>query len=333
MNTDTQTRLMDAFQRRVNYLRISITDRCNLRCRYCAPSRPERVEKDRLLTLEEIYRLVEIGVSLGISKVRLTGGEPLCRKGVVGLVRKLARTEGLQDISLTTNGTRITEVGKALLEAGLKRINISLDTLDSEKFRCMAGVDGFGAVWDGIMAASKWGFKPVKINTVVMKGFNDGEIEAIAELAIRYPFQVRFIEYMPIGTDPLTAHRHFLPIAEIEQRLRRMGDLTPVTGTALDGPARRYRMAGARGEIGLIGSMSSHFCRSCNRIRLTAGGQLRPCLLADDQVDLIGPMRQGATDGELAALFLHALAQKGAEHRMGFTEGHAVNTKMVSIGG
>lgn len=326
-------RLEDDFQRRVNYLRISVTDRCNLRCRYCAPMRPARVEKKELLTLEEIYRLATIGIGLGITKVRLTGGEPLLRRGMVDLVRRLVHTPGLTDVSLTTNGTLLGRMGPELRKAGLRRINISLDTLDRQKFRRMTGLDLFATVWAGIEKAAELRLSPVKINMVVMKGFNDDEIEAMADLSRHYPFHIRFIEYMPIGTDPQTASRYFVPAADIERRLGAMGQLAPVARSRCDGPARRFRFDGAPGEIGLINSMSSHFCSTCNRLRLTATGHLRPCLLADDQVDVITPLRQGATDGQLAALMVQTLRRKKDEHHLSFTDNAGLMTKMVSIGG
>jgi cyclic pyranopterin phosphate synthase len=317
----------------VTYLRISITDRCNLHCRYCAPFRAPPLPRQQLLTLEELVRLVRIGIGIGISKVRLTGGEPLLRRGVVDLVQRLRHLPGLQDLALTTNGTRLPELAPRLRSAGLKRINISLDTLDRDRFQRLTGVDGFVDAWAGVMAAIDCGFDPVKINTVVMKGVNDDELEGIAALALRFPVHVRFIEYMPIGTEPLDAQRYFFPIDEVERRLRRLGELVPIAPRPGDGPARRLRPAGAAGEIGLIGSMSSHFCRTCNRLRLTAAGRLRPCLLADGELDVITTLRRGASDQEIAALFRQALAGKAAEHQLSFRGGQTLHTRMVSIGG
>ncbi|MBL0715317.1 MAG: GTP 3',8-cyclase MoaA [Desulfosarcina sp.] len=333
MNRSTFHDLKDNLQRAVTYLRISVTDRCNLRCRYCAPSRPARVAKEHLLTLEELYRIVRIGVGLGITKVRLTGGEPLLRHGIVNFLDQLGRIPALADISLTTNGTLVDRLGGRLKQAGLHRINISLDTMDRDRFKRMTGLDLFPTVWKGIMAAVELGFAPLKINTVVMKGFNDDEIERMAALSLRYPLHVRFIEYMPIGTDPVAAHRYFIPMAQIQDRLNRLGTLVPVPHGRHDGPARRYRFKGAPGEIGLIGSMSSPFCSTCNRIRLTATGHLRPCLLADDQVDVITPLRQGATDRQLVALMVQTLALKKGEHQLSFARNKGLRTKMVSIGG
>ncbi len=325
--------MIDTFSRQVNYLRISVTDRCNLRCRYCAPSMPPPMISDELLTLDEIDRLVRIGVGLGIRKIRFTGGEPLCRKGLCGLIQQVRAESGVDDISLTTNGTMLAKQAGALKQAGLRRINLSLDTLERDRFHLLTGVDRFDDVWNGIVSASRMGFHPIKINTVVMKGFNDDEIERLAELSMRFPFHIRFIEYMPLGTDPQVARQHFVSIAEIRRRLDRLGQLVPIARSKTDGPARRYRFEGAPGEIGLIGSMTSHFCGSCNRLRLTADGFLRPCLLADEQVDLKTSMRAGASDMHLSSLFIRTIQKKKGEHRMSFSGSRRLQTKMVSIGG
>lgn len=333
MITNYRNRLVDSFQRSVSYLRISVTDRCNLHCRYCAPFNPLHLDREQMLSLEEIYRLAHIGTQLGITKIRLTGGEPLVRHGIIDFIERLSNLPGLQDLGLTTNGTLLAEKCVALKKAGLNRINISLDTLQRDKFRELTGADLFQQVWSGIMASAELGFQPLKINTVMMKGFNDNELEDIAALSLRYPFHIRFIEYMPIGTDPLAAERHFMSIADLEARLGRMGHLIPITAQDHDGPAQRFRFEGAPGEIGLIGSMSAHFCRTCNRLRLTAAGQLRPCLLSDDQVDIITPLRQGASDKDLEAIFIQAVASKRGEHRLTFGRDQILQTKMVSIGG
>ncbi len=333
MNPFIDNILTDSCQRRVNYLRISVTDRCNLRCRYCAPLIPKQIRKNELLTFEEMYRVVETAVACGITKVRLTGGEPLCRRGVIDFIRRLRDLPELTDISMTSNGTMVAAHAARLKEAGLNRINISLDTLDRDKFRWLTGADRFSEVWEGIEAASESGFDPVKINTVVMKGFNDDEIEQMAGLAVRFPFHVRFIEYMPIGIDPSDARSSFLPVSEVEAKIRRLGKLTPVSGPAASGPAVQYRIGEGKGEVGLIGSMSSHFCSSCNRLRLTATGYLRPCLLSDDQVNVIKPIRRGITDSEIKALILETLSKKGKEHLLSFTGGPSLQSCMGSIGG
>lgn len=333
MTTSDQPPLVDAFQRRVTYMRVAVTDRCNLRCRYCMTHETTWLPKGEILTLEEIHRMVGIAVGMGITKVRLTGGEPLSRKGIMGLIERLSRMQELEDLSLTTNGTLLAAKADALRQAGLRRINISLDTMDSAAYRQLTGVDLFDQVWQGIMAAAAAGLNPVKINTVVMRGCNEDQIEVLADLSRHHPFHVRFIEYMPIGIEPLAARDRFVPMAQIEARLRRMGPLNPIANGRADGPALRFRFDGAPGEIGLIGSMSAHFCSRCNRIRLTADGHLRACLLAEDQVNVITALRRGADDEEIAALFAEALAHKKGEHHLSFACAGGLRTKMVNIGG
>lgn len=333
MISKKQTQLTDRFNRQVNYLRISVTDRCNLRCRYCAPSMPKPVERHNQLRFSEMRRLARISKGIGITKVRLTGGEPLCRKGVVAFIEELSRVQGLQDISLTTNGTLLAKKARRLKDAGLNRINISLDTLDRRKYHQLTGADLLNTVWNGIEAAASIGFDPIKINVVVMKGFNDTEIEKMARLTLTYPFHIRFIEYMPIGTDPVQSGSYFLPAAKIRKRIEQTAPLMPVSRTAMDGPAERYRFVDAPGEIGLITAMSAHFCGTCNRLRLTANGQLRPCLLSDETVDILTPLRENACDESLAALFWQAIRKKQNRHHMNFTRDRMLQTKMVSIGG
>ncbi len=326
-------RLVDGFSRNISYLRLSVTDRCNLRCRYCAPLLPKPMDTDRLLTLSEMNRLAGIAVNLGIRKVRLTGGEPLCRKGVTRLITGLAAMPQVEDISMTTNGTQLAQGAQQLRDAGLNRINISLDTLDRIKYRELTGFDKFDTVWQGVMKAAQVGLGPIKLNVVVMKGVNDDELASMAELSMRYPFHIRFIEYMPIGTDPQQAGNYFLPVTEIRRRLGRIAPLVPVERSQKDGPALRFRFAGAPGEIGLIGSMSAHFCDACNRLRLTADGRLRACLLAEETVDVRTPMRNGASDQALAARMIQAVRHKKEKHGMDFTRNKVLQTQMVSIGG
>jgi cyclic pyranopterin phosphate synthase len=330
---NSQNHLVDAFQRPVNYLRVSVTDRCNLRCRYCMTSHTHWLPKGAILTLEEIERLVRIGVGLGITKVRLTGGEPLCRKGIVDLIARLSQHAGLQDLTLTTNGTLLAQKAQALKAAGLRRINISLDTMDAAGFQRITGLDLLDTVWKGITEAAAVGFNPVKINCVVMRGSNEDQIVPLAELTRRHPFHVRFIEYMPIAVDPHTAQRRFVPMADVQQRLEQLGSLIPLSSQNGDGPARRFRFEDAPGEVGFINSMSEHFCSRCNRIRLTADGHLRPCLLADEQVSVMDALRGGAGDEAIAALFARALAMKKGEHHLSFGGNCRLRTQMTDIGG
>jgi GTP 3',8-cyclase len=326
--------LMDPCNRRLNYLRISITDRCNLRCQYCSPGHQIPIlSHEDILSYEEILRLVKIAVQLGISKVRITGGEPLVRKGLHGFIQALHQVDGICDISLTTNGVLLKENVDALVAAGLHRINISLDTLDPEKFKEITGVDAFDRVWEGIQKAYQAGLSPIKINTVALRHFNDNALEEIARLSFTYPFHFRFIEYMPIGMSQQgTTDNLYTP--EIKQILAdRIGELIPVEHQVIDGPAERFRFTGAAGEVGFISAMSHHFCATCNRLRLTASGQLRSCLLSDHQEDLKTPLRSGASDAALSAVFLKAARMKGIRH--GLTAGMEVRVsgQMSSIGG
>ncbi len=327
------TKLIDGFNRRLNYLRISITDRCNLQCIYCASKdfAPYLPHKE-ILRYEEILRLVRIGVSLGISKVRITGGEPLIRKGVYGFLNELTKIKELSDVSLTTNGILLKDNIEKIKSAGIKRINISMDTLNRQKFKKITGHDLFHHVWEGIELAQKMDFNPIKLNAVALRGINDDELADIAGLSYSYPFHVRFIEYMPIGIPRLNIS-HNLLIPEIKKRLSASGKLIPVEKGINDGPAERYKFEGAKGEIGFISPLSHHFCNKCNRLRLTASGQLRPCLLSDYQEDFKGALRKGCLDNELCDIFLSAAFHKPLEHNLVGNKPTMVSGRMSSIGG
>lgn len=326
--------LIDPFNRNLTYLRVSITDRCNLRCMYCMPSREliPRLAHTQVLRYEEILRIIRIGVQLGITKIRVTGGEPLVRKGVYEFLSELGKIEGLTDISLTTNGVLLKDHLAQIRDAGIKRLNISLDTLDREKFIRITGHDAFAQVWEGIEAAHRMGFAPIKFNTVAMKGINDDELTDIARLSFTYPFHIRFIEYMPIGDHHLDRSIRLLA-PEILAKISPLGDLTQIRREQDDGPAERYRFKGAQGEIGIIQPLSNHFCHLCNRLRLTASGQLRPCLLSDRQEDLKGPIRKGCLDGDIVKVFLEAVRFKPMEHRVDDVQHDEVRDAMSSIGG
>ena len=327
------TELVDKYNRHLNYLRISITDRCNLRCLYCAPGGlVPKLAHEGILRYEEILRIVRLGVSLGISKVRLTGGEPLMRQGVYEFLKELATIDGLSDISLTTNGVMLHENIEKIEAAGIKRINISLDTLKREKFKYITGYDFFDQVWAGIEKAYAHGFDPIKLNVVALKGYNDDEFVDLAKLSMTYPFHIRFIEYMPIGNAQMKSSDYILA-DDIREHLSSLGDLIPVTRKHMDGPAQRYRIKGARGEIGFIQAMSQHFCHTCNRLRLTANGQLRPCLLSDKQLDIRGPLRSGCSDDELKAVFFRAVQYKHASHHFAPGSPFRVHDPMSGIGG
>ena len=326
-------KLIDPYNRHLNYLRISITDRCNLKCIYCVPrDLIPRLSHDEILTYEEILRLVRVGVKLGISKIRITGGEPLVRKGVYDFLSELSRIDGLADLSLTTNGVALKDNLEKIKSAGIKRINISLDTLKQEKFARITGMNLFDQVWQGIEGAREMAFHPIKINIVALNGVNDDELIDMAQLSFDHPFHIRFIEYMPIGESQM-GNGPLLLAPEIKKRISVLGNLIPVRNTTSDGPAQRYRFDGALGEIGFIHALSHHFCDRCNRLRLTARGQLRPCLLSDHHEDIRGPLRSGCSDDQLAEIFFKAVSHKPSDHNLAVQNPTRVCGQMYSIGG
>jgi cyclic pyranopterin phosphate synthase len=333
MRLNTFPPLVDREKRHLNYLRISITDRCNLRCLYCVPEgRIPKLDHDDILSYEEILRLVEIGIALGIRKVRITGGEPLVRKGAVDFLARLKRIRELEDVSLTTNGVLLETFGQRIFDAGVRRINVSLDTLNRGKYAHITGYDHFDRVWKGIRKALDIGFAPIKINVVAMRGINDDEIIQFGKLARIYPFHVRFIEYMPIGNSRATTRDQLLT-PEIQHRITALGTLTPVEPDQHDGPARRFKLAGSAGEIGFISALSHHFCHRCNRLRLTADGKLRACLLSDHHDDLRQALRNGASDQALADIFRLSVKKKAARHPLDGNGQKCINSQMQGIGG
>jgi len=326
--------LFDPYQRTINYLRISVTDRCNLRCRYCMPEKGlPLTPHDEILTYEEILRIVRIFAAEGISKVRLTGGEPLVRKGIVHFVSRLSEIEEIKDLSLTTNGLLLKDFAADLKRAGLKRINISLDTLNRDKFLLITRRNGYERVWQGIEEAMKVSLSPIKINMVAMKGFNDDEIESFALLTLHHPLIVRYIEYMPSGSGEEWKDGNILTIPEIKKRLEEMGRLIPIPSDQWDGPARRFRLEGAMGEIGLIGPVSDHFCEACNRLRLTPDGKIRTCLFSDEEIDVKAFLRNGGSDEDLRNQLLVALKTKPERHHINTHQFKKCQRNMSAIGG
>lgn len=327
-------RLIDNFGRNISYLRLSLTCRCNYRCFYCRPSAGfSNVPREDILKYEEFYRLVRIAVKLGIKKVRLTGGEPLMRNGLMAFIPRLTSIPGLEDVSLTTNGAFLKKHLHEIYGAGIHRLNISMDTLRRDRYLKITGADCYDAVWEAIHLAEEMEFKPIKINMVAIQGVNDDELVEMAMLSTRKPYHIRFIEYMPIGVDCHEADTKIIPITRIKAQLEKVGKLIPIEKSSNDGPAVRYRFEGAPGEIGFIGSMTNHFCGTCNRLRLTADGMLRPCLLSNAQTDVKGPMRNGATDDELEAIFMHAVAGKPFQHMLADDHEGTVHGQMSMIGG
>jgi cyclic pyranopterin phosphate synthase len=331
--SNEDTVLVDSYNRRINYLRISLTDRCNLRCIYCMPPEGERKLRHKdILRYEEILRIARIAIKLGVTKIRITGGEPLVRKGVQEFIPMLASLHGLEDVSLTTNGVLLGENLEMLKSAGITRINVSLDSLKRLNFKYITRFDSFNKVWEGIEKARDMGFSPIKLNIVVMKGINDNEILDFGRLAIEQPFHIRFIECMPIGLQSNTSA--FISNAEIETLLvDRFGPLVAVSPGRNDGPAARFRFEGGKGEIGFISAISHSFCKTCNRLRLTAEGKLLPCLLSDGEVDLKGRLRKGCLDEEVIEVFLDAVKSKPQHHPLTLDNHLKVHRKMCAVGG
>ena len=292
-------RLIDSFGRVHNNLRISVTDRCNIRCVYCMPETPEFLPRNQLLSFEEIERFVRIAVPLGIDKIRLTGGEPLVRRDLPRLVEKLASIAGIKDIGLTTNGILLAPLAEALWHAGLRRINVSLDTMDAERFQQLTRRTGFEQVIEGILAAKAAGFHPVKVNAVAMKGCTEEDVIPLARFAREHGLELRFIEYMPLDNG-LWERDKVLLAAEILDRLtREIGPLVPSPDQDPRAPAIDYDYVDGGGRVGIIASVSRPFCMSCNRVRLTSDGKLRNCLFSLEETDIRGLLRGGASDQEI----------------------------------
>ena len=311
------TGLSDSFQRPINYLRVSVTDRCNLRCVYCMPSDGvSPLPHGDILSYEEIYTVVSAAAELGIEKVRLTGGEPLVRLGLSELVHMLTRIAAIDDISMTTNGLLLSRYAAELKEAGLRRINVSLDTLKQDRFEAITcRGDNLNTVLEGIEVARSVGLNPVKVNMVVMAGVNDDELLDFAVKTIDEGWHVRFIELMlPVGVS--TTVYQLVSADDMKKRLEPLGKLEPCLASVGNGPAKYFRFPGSSGTIGFITPVSEHFCFNCNRLRLTSDGKLLPCLLAEDEVSLRQPLRSGISLEELKKLIEKAVARKPLHHRL-----------------
>ncbi|MBI5445117.1 MAG: GTP 3',8-cyclase MoaA [Deltaproteobacteria bacterium] len=324
--------LQDRYSRRINYLRVSITDRCNLRCTYCMPAQGlDLLSHEDILSYEEILRVSRVAIGLGIEKIRITGGEPLVRRGVVDFIARVGALPGLKDLSLTTNGLLLADMAEELRRAGLRRVNVSLDTLDPTRFQAVARRPGLEQVLRGLQAAKECGLTPVKVNVVAMRGTNDDEIEHFAEFARENGFEVRFIEFMPARPDEWDAAR-FLTAAEVLEALRRRYDLVPFEGGAASGPSRTFLLPGG-GRVGVISPLSEHFCGRCNRLRLTAEGRLRSCLFSERETDLRSILRRSADEAELSRAILDAVHHKPEGHRLGEEERHKCGLAMSRVGG
>lgn len=311
--------MLDQYSREINYLRVSITDRCNLRCVYCRPKEGISLQgHEDIMRYEEIIRVIDRAVRMGLIKVRITGGEPLVRRGFVEFIAALKGIDGLQDISLTTNGILLEEFAGQIFEAGIHRINISLDSLSKDKYFQITRGGNLDQVLRGIARAEELGFAPIKINTVAIKGFNDDEALAFAELAERKPFQIRFIELMPVGKTNLDYGEDYMPASQLIEKISRRYDLEPLKNkkNKSDGPAKIFQIKGGRGEIGFINPVSDHFCLTCNRMRLTSDGKLRACLLNEAEVDLKTALRESCSDADLEKLIWQAVLLKPKQHNV-----------------
>lgn len=330
----------DRFGHRISYLRISITDRCNERCRYCLPEEFQQwLPREGILSYEEILRIVRVGTTLGIRKLRVTGGEPLTRRGLLPFLRELRALPGIEDLGISTNGTLLTtpdgaqSTAQSLKEAGVRSVNISLDTLDRATYAEMAGRDYLPKVLAGIDAALAAGVEQVKLNAVLMRGRNEEQLTDLIDFAGERGLILRFIELMPVSTSEVLSEANFLSVGVARKRIEQhYGALVPRTDLKGNGPALYYQIPGREQSIGFIGAMTNlHFCESCNKLRLTSDGKLRPCLGSHLEFDLLSVLRAGATDEELKNFILQVVDRKPMEHD--FRLNYQPNRRMVAIGG
>jgi cyclic pyranopterin phosphate synthase len=328
--------LIDGYGRKIDYLRISITDHCNLKCYYCTSfSGRNHLDKSEILTYEEMLKVAGAAVAAGITIIRITGGEPLVRKGVIEFCRMLSGLSGLQSLALTTNGIYLKEMAEPLFKAGVRRINISLDTLRPDRFEKITGYNWLPRVLAGIERAEQIGMDPIKINTVVMRGINDDEIEELAALSLSKPYHVRFIELMPTNSKACGNYESlFVPVEEFRKKIHQIDCVQIESATDSCGPARLCRLPGAIGKVGFIAPISWHFCDSCNRLRLTADGKIKTCLFSNEEIDIKTALRNGATQNDMIGIFSQAVAQKPSGHQLD-TSGYdnACMRAMRAIGG
>ena len=327
--------LLDSFGRVHTNLRISVTDVCNFRCIYCMPEDMVFMSDSALMTYNEILHFTRIFVKFGVDKIRITGGEPLVRPGIPKLIEQLGQIDALKDISLTTNGIGLVSQAKALYDAGLRRINVSLDTLNEEKFEQMTRRKVLSRVIEGLKTAHDCGFDPIKVNAVAMRGFTDDEIVDLVTFARENSYHMRFIEFMPLDADDIWGRNMFIPGKEIIEKINRVYPLERMSlnGDSKSDTAQRFRYADNGSEVGVIPSVSEPFCESCNRIRLTADGKFRTCLFSLTETDLLTPLREGADDEVIEALIIDAVAQKEAGHKINAADFIKPDRNMSMIGG
>ena len=328
--------LVDGYKRTVTYMRVSITDRCNLRCVYCMPEEGlEWTPTEEILTYDELTRIITVAARRGLRKVRITGGEPLVRKGVVGFVEQLSRVSGMKELALTTNGVFLKELASDLYKAGLRRLNISLDSLNPKTFAQVVRRDIFHKVWEGIEETERVGFEPIKINCVLQQGVNDHEVMDFVRLTLRKPYHIRFIEYMPCANWDTWVKTYKPFSAVVDEVETQFGKLVPVGGSNENdnGPAENFKIPGAPGVVGFIHAVSHDFCDTCNRVRLTADGKIRPCLFSEIAVDFRDALRNGCSDEEIEGLLDQVLYVKPEYHELDMLPEEKKLTTMVNLGG
>ncbi|HJX98200.1 MAG TPA: GTP 3',8-cyclase MoaA [Chthoniobacterales bacterium] len=330
----------DRFGHLISYLRVSITDRCNERCAYCMPHElQEWLPREDILTYEETLRLIRVAADLGVTKIRVTGGEPLVRRNIIEFIREIPKISGITSLGISTNGTLLTHdvagqtMAAALRAAGVQSINVSLDTLDRHLYSQITGRDLHGQVLAGIDVARGAGFDQIKLNSVLMRGRNEDQLISLVDFAAERNLIIRFIELMPVSTTEVLSEENFLPIAEAKRAIeQRFGNLIPEQNFRTNGPATYYQIPGRDQRIGFIGAMTNlHFCESCNKLRLTCDGKLRPCLGSYLEFDIMKPLRAGANDDELRQFFLDVVDRKPEQHD--FRNNYQPDRKMIAIGG
>lgn len=321
--------MIDPLGRIVDYLRISVTDRCNERCLYCMPSDfHDWIPRDNVLTREEFRAIMKTGADLGVKRLRITGGEPTARRDIVEIVADAAATPGIQHVSMTTNGTRLSTLAEPLFAAGLRSLNVSLDALEPARYQAITA-GKLGPVLDGLAAAKDAGFEKIKLNTVLIRGRNEDQIDALIDFAEENEMLIRFIELMPVSLTEMLSEENFLPVAEVQ---RKLGELIPIERSYGAGPAKYFRLAGRRAIVGFIGALTDlHFCERCNKMRVTCDGKLRPCLGNHLEADLIPALRPQIDERHLIRIFRQTLAVKPAEHI--FRDNYQPSRVMTAIGG
>lgn len=326
--------MLDRLGRDINYMRISITDRCNLRCRYCMPQEGVSLKAHReILSFEEIETVVRVGSELGIRKIRLTGGEPLIRRNLPELIHGISRIDAIDDVAITTNGVLFSSLAARLKEAGLNRVNLSIDTLQKDRYHYITRGGDVAVVIKALETALAEGLEPVKVNTVLIKGFNDDEILDFCRLAYNLPVHIRFIEFMPVGEIKYWNSDRIVANADVLDQIVKHFDLKPGRVSRGNGPAKYFTMEGGQGSVGFISPMSNHFCGECNRLRLTADGKLRACLYDGKEKDLKEALRGNQPEEDIKRIFEETILSKPERHAMGDKAWGGRDRKMYQIGG